>query len=105
MTVRMADGKWVGRRSVGRPKPTILFTASSHACWYHLALLDKSEAHGHGRNLYRSSPGFIFRNDWLSCGNRPHGSGLVNIMYVFSGLLALGLFGYLLYALIMAERF
>lgn len=29
----------------------------------------------------------------------------MNIMYVFSGLLALGLFGYLLYALIMAERF
>ena len=29
----------------------------------------------------------------------------MNPMYVFSGLLALGLFAYLLYALIMAERF
>ena len=29
----------------------------------------------------------------------------MNVMYVFSGLLALLLFVYLLYALIMAERF
>jgi K+-transporting ATPase KdpF subunit len=29
----------------------------------------------------------------------------MNIMYVFSGLLALGLFAYLLYALVRAERF
>jgi K+-transporting ATPase KdpF subunit len=75
------------------------------AAIFHTALTPVRVILRHGRYLPRIAVGLVPVNDRFGRRDRPIGGGRMNLTYVFSGLLALLLFAYLLYALIKAERF
>ena len=58
-----------------------------------------------GHYLSRHRPDIVRCDRWIGSGDQAHGGRIMNLMYWFIGLLALLLFGYLLWALIKAERF
>jgi K+-transporting ATPase KdpF subunit len=59
----------------------------------------------YGRYLSADSRGLVRDHPWPYLGAASPGADVVSIMYWLSGLLALFLFGYLLYALLRAEQF
>jgi K+-transporting ATPase KdpF subunit len=75
------------------------------AAIFHTALTPLRVILPHGHHLPCIDVGLVPVNDRPGRRDRPDAGGRMNLTYVFSGLLALLLFAYLLYALIKAERF
>jgi K+-transporting ATPase KdpF subunit len=89
-----------------QPAVDYAFFSHLHHMWVDSFLAARlAEANARGRYIFGNPLHLVHRNARLGCGDRSQGRRFMNLMYVFSGLLAVLLFVYLLYALIMAERF
>jgi len=68
-----------------------------------VGLLPESDSHGRPLPTHTRWP--LRRHPRIGLGARSPEERAVSPMHVLAGLLALGLFGYLLFALLKAERF
>jgi K+-transporting ATPase KdpF subunit len=67
--------------------------------------VDTRRVRSFGHHLSRHRFGIVPGDPRIGGGDQSHGERIMNLMYWLNGLLALLLFGYLLWALIKAERF